>query len=97
MTVTREEFALQMDTAEWSWLRAHLERGGVIIVAPELSLPEAAERIAADDQFVVQEWIAADLLRKPSRDEVATWDRSPTRRFMTLIVSPYVLIQDQPQ
>ncbi len=33
---SREELASSIAEAEWEWLRAHLERGGLIVVARDL-------------------------------------------------------------
>ena len=95
MKPTKEELALQVDMAEWSWLRAHLERGGLIVVAPELELAEVGERIARDDTATVGAWIEAGKLSKPSDGQIATWDADKVARFSTLIISPYVLMKEQ--
>ena len=42
MGATREELALQVDVAEWGWLRPHGERGGLIVVSALLDLAEVA-------------------------------------------------------
>ena len=59
-TGNREELALNIDEAEWQWLKPHLERGALITVAAALDLAEAGERIAADDAQLWQHWIAAE-------------------------------------
>jgi len=92
---TKEELALQVDAAEWNWLRAHLERGGLIIVAPGLEVAEVGERIARDDTAAVGAWIEAGKLSKPTREQIAAWDADTAVRFSTLIISPYILIQEQ--
>ncbi len=94
MVPSREKLALQVDEAEWGWLRPHLERGGVIVVDPTLDLVEAGLAIAADDSATVAAWIGASRLAKPSREEIAAWDATPGKRFRSLIISPYVLIQE---
>lgn len=95
MKPTREELALQVDVAEWSWLRAHLERGGLIVVAPGLELAEVGERIARDDTATVGGWIESGKLSKPSDGQIAAWDADKAARFSTLIISPYVLMKEQ--
>ncbi len=91
----REELARSVDEAEWGWLRAHLERGGLIVVGRGLDLVDAGLKIAADDSAAVRGWIDARLLTKPSPEQVASWDLDPGREFQVLIVSPYVLIQER--
>ena len=94
MLPSREELALQVDQAEWDWLRPHLERGGVIVVARGLDLADAGVRIAGNDSTIVQGWIEAGMLGKPSAEQLLEWDADRTRRFQILIVSPYILVQE---
>nr|WP_246560175.1 DUF2288 domain-containing protein [Geobacter grbiciae] len=86
--------ALQVDVAEWNWLRAHLERGGLIVVAPELEIAEVGERIARDDTATVGAWIETGKLSKPSEGQIAAWDADKAARFSALIISPYVLMKE---
>jgi hypothetical protein len=95
MMASREELARSIDEAEWGWLRAHLERGGLIVVARELDLVETGLKIADDDSAAVRGWIDAGLLTKPSPEQIAGWDADRSRKFQVLIVSPYVLIQER--
>jgi len=96
MIPTREELALNVDEAEWNWLRAHLERGGLIVVVPGLDIVEVGASITADDAVTVNGWIADGNLAKPTVEQVAAWDSDRRKRFRSLIVSPYVLIQEIP-
>ena len=93
-TKNREELALSVDEAEWQWLKPHLERGTLITVAAVLDLAEAAERIAADDARVVGEWITSGKVGKPTAENIAVWDTTPKKKFLMLVISPYVLIQE---
>jgi hypothetical protein len=96
MIPTRENLALSVDEAEWSWLRGHLERGGLVIVGPTLDLVEAGFRIATDDTAAIEGWIREKRLTKPSAEQVAAWDRQDGKQFVILIVSPFVLIKEEP-
>lgn len=97
MTPTREELALAIDEAEWAWLRAHLERGGLIVVAQDIDILDAGISIAADDTAVISGWIEAGKIAKPSAAEIEAWNANKGKRFLSLIVSPYVLIQESPE
>lgn len=90
----REELALNIDEAQWQWLKPLLERGALITVAAEIDLAEAGERIATDDSSFVSAWIAAGRVGKPTAEEIEKWDCEPAKKFLTLIISPYVLIQE---
>jgi len=85
----------QVDTAQWQWLRAHNERGALILVEGMLELAEVGERLVADDSATVQAWLASSLLSKPTAEQVAVWDTVPAKSFSMLVVSPFVLIQEQ--
>jgi len=91
---TRDELALNIDEARWQWLKPHLERGALITVAAVLDLAEAGERIAQDDTARVAAWLAVGSIGKPTEDQIAAWDDEPDKKFLTLIISPYVLIQE---
>lgn len=92
--ITKEELALNVDEAQWQWLKPHLERGALIIVSAALDLAETGERIAADDSESLTAWISAGRVGKPTAEEIAAWDKEPEKKFLTLIISPYVLIQE---
>ena len=87
--------AEQVDTAQWQWLRAHNERGALILVEGMLELAEVGERLVADDSATVQAWLSSSLLSKPTAEQVAVWDTVPGKPFSMLVVSPFVLIQEQ--
>lgn len=93
-TGTSEDAALAVAEVEWLWLKPHLERGGLITVASAVDLMEAGERIAADDAKQVAEWIDSGRVGKPTAAEIAVWDRDPAKKFLMMVVSPYVLIQE---
>lgn len=92
---SKEELALTIDEAEWQWLRPHLERGTLILVAPGLELAEAGYRIAEDNTPMVTQWIQSGKLGRPSPSQVEEWNAVPTRRFQMLIVSPYILLKEE--
>jgi hypothetical protein len=91
-----KNLADEIEVVEWDWLRPHLERGALILVAPALDLAATAARISADDTSQVGAWIAAAQLAKPTREQIADWDEDPTRTFCMLIIQPYVLVQERP-
>ena len=91
---SREELALNIDEARWQWLKPLLERGALITVAAALDLAAVGESIAKDDSMAISAWIAAGKVGKPTAEQIAAWDKEPQKRFLTLIISPYVLIQE---
>lgn len=95
MLENREELALSIDEAEWDWLRAHLERGGLILVDDSINLADAALKVAGDDVETIEKWIHSGRIGKPSESQIHSWDAEKHKKFAMLIVSPYVLIQEK--
>lgn len=96
MTPNREELALSVDEVEWSCLRAHLQRGGLILIAETLDLVEVAIKVAGNETDPIEEWIVTGKISKPSETQIQTWNEDTFKKFTMLIVSPYVLIQERP-
>jgi hypothetical protein len=89
-----EELKSAMDQAEWSWILPHFQRDAVIVVSQTLDLLDVAEKIAADHSEQVKKWIEQGVLAKPTLEQSSLWGEQPTKRFLTLVVQPYVLIQE---
>lgn len=84
-----------LDEAEWEWLKPHHERGGLLILAHGLDLLDVAFRIAMDDKTAVATWLDSGELKRPTSEQAELWDKTPARKFMTVVVQPYVLAQEQ--
>ena len=90
----RTSFQASLDQAEWLWLAKHVERDAVILVAPGTDLLDIGVRIAQDDAATIETWIQEGKLAKPTRVQLDAWSSEPTKRFLSLVVQPYVLIQE---
>jgi hypothetical protein len=95
MVPSKEELALAIDEAEWSCLRAHLGRGGLILVDDALDLADTARKVAADDIVFIQHWVENGMIGKPSDSKIRSWEENIHKKFAMLIVSPYVLFQEK--
>ena len=93
-TVSPQELAAKIDVVDWFTLRAHLEKGRLIVVDSLLDLAEAGVAVAVDDLKAIERWIVSGLLGKPTAQQVEEWDAEKGKRFLCLIVSPYVLVQE---
>ena len=93
--LTKEELQLLIDVTEWTELRAHLDRGGVIVVDGSLDLADAAVKIAGDGTDIVSLWIAEGKVNKPTNTQITQWNIEKQKKFSMLILSPFVLIQEQ--
>ena len=94
MADLKAELAKDLDEAQWEWLIPHVKRDSVLIIAKELNLVDVGIAIASDNLRSVQHWISEQLIQKPSETQLSDWNSSPQKRFNTLIVQPYVLIQE---
>ncbi|MCV3215470.1 DUF2288 domain-containing protein [Plectonema radiosum NIES-515] len=95
MSDLRTELTQNLDEAEWEWLIPHVQRDAVILVPIELDLLNVGIAIASNNTPQVQQWIDEQLLAKPSVTQIGEWNGDFTKRFVTLIVQPYVLIQEK--
>jgi hypothetical protein len=94
-TDLRVQLTENLDEAEWEWLIPHVQRDAVILVAVELDLVDVGVAIASDNTLKVQTWIDEALITKPSTAQVGEWNTQHTKRFNTLIIQPYVLVQEK--
>jgi hypothetical protein len=94
MSDLRSELSETIDEAEWEWLIPHVKRDAVIVVSSDLDLLDVAEAIANDNIPSVQRWIDEQLISKPSNQQLGQWNNNQQKRFNTLIIQPYVLVQE---
>ncbi|TVQ20435.1 MAG: DUF2288 domain-containing protein [Leptolyngbya sp. DLM2.Bin15] len=91
----RVQLTETLDEAEWDWLVPHVHRDAIVIVGSGLDLVDVGMAIAHDQVQLVQRWISEQMIGKPTVEQLADWERDRSRRFTTLIVQPYVLVQEQ--
>ena len=89
----KSELTGMIDQAEWDWLVPHVQRDAIVLVDDHLDLAEVGVAIASDNVMSVQHWIGEGLLSKPTQTQLNDWERDRRKRFNTLIVQPYVLVQ----
>lgn len=94
MAKTRDELIREKIEADWASLRAHLERGGLVVVDSSLDIIDVALKVADDDAATIGQWISNGVLTKPSAVQITHWDADKQKCFNMLIVSPYILIQE---
>jgi hypothetical protein len=90
----RADLAQTLDESEWEWLIPHVKRDAVIVVALGLEVLDVGVAIATDNIPQVQLWIDEQLITKPSPAQLGEWNENPQKRFQTLIVQPYVIVQE---
>lgn len=79
---------------DWNDIKPHAQRDAVIVVNEKLDILEVGVAIAKDDTVAVQHWITEQLIKKPSNQQLSNWNVNPSQIFKTLIVQPFVLVQE---
>ncbi|AKF04674.1 DUF2288 domain-containing protein [Sandaracinus amylolyticus] len=90
----RERLEAHRGPVLYSDLAAHLKRGAVFVVAPSIDLVTCGVAIATDDRASVEHWIHSGDLRRPTADELEKWPGDEGRTWISVVVQPYVLLQD---
>ena len=87
---------LEKDVADISWkdLQPHAKRDAIIVIKDDLDLLEVAAAIAEDNTVSVQAWITSKSISKPTSQQLTDWNQTPEKQFSTLIVQPFVVIQE---
>lgn len=90
---TFEKLRGEVMAAGWDALVLHHRRQALFLVHPAQDLVDAALAVAEDRAEEVAGWVRDGILVRPSDEDVATWDGTPTTRFQFVIVQPFVLAQ----
>ena len=87
-----EKFMREIDWADWGLLHSHFVHDSLFVIAQGEDLFEFAAAVKNNDVPLVEGKIGAGLVARPDGYDVEKWRKSG-QRFLTLIVSPYVLVQ----
>lgn len=90
----KSRLSQDLANVDWKDLLPHAKRDVVIVVNQELDLLEVAEAIAKDNTSLVSNWIEQKLIFKPSSEQLTNWNNNLDKQFLTLIVQPFVVIQE---
>jgi hypothetical protein len=88
----KDQLIEELAEIEWHEIVPHAQRDAVIVVSDSLPIVDVGVAIANDDVASVQNWIAQQLIYKPSVDRLSSWNSEPQKKFQALIVQPFVLI-----
>ena len=89
------ELTKMMGPVPWEVLKPHVQRDAVVVVNEQLDLVEVGVAIASDQTQAVERWINEQLIHKPTAEQIVSWN-GEKQSFTSLIVQPYVLVQDRP-
>ena len=88
------ELTEMMGPIQWEWLKPHVQRDAVVIVKEQLNMADVWVAIAQNKTLSFERWINEQLIIKPNAEQLTIWS-SENKQFLSLIVQPYVLIQDK--
>lgn len=94
LAALRERLTQDAGPVHGSDLRAHLARDAVLVVGPSVPLIECAMAVATDDAAAVGRWLAEGAVRRPDASERAAWPDDEARRWVAVVLRPFVLVQD---
>ena len=89
----RQHLQNEVHRVDWRPLAPHAKRGGLVLVDSRLDLVEVAVAVATDESRLVQQWMEARQLVRPTEDQIESWHGETEERFTVVIVQPYVLAQ----
>ncbi|HEY0634313.1 MAG TPA: DUF2288 family protein [Gammaproteobacteria bacterium] len=79
----------------WPELQRHFARGVVVVAAAGMDLVEVATRMSMDDGETVNQWLAAEQIRRASEADARRWVESDAQ-FWAVVVAPWVVVQEIP-
>ncbi|MGF1541890.1 MAG: DUF2288 domain-containing protein [Pleurocapsa sp.] len=90
----KERLSQDIANIPWKDLLPHAKRDAVIVVSEKLNLLDVGAAIAQDHTAAVSTWIANKFIAKPSAQQLTVWNRELDKQFTTLIVQPFVIVQE---
>lgn len=97
MPSIQEQLSKDIANIDWQDLLPHAKRDAIIVVAQNLDLLDVAVAIAKDNTVLVQQWIDNKSISKPSSEQLTDWNQEMQKQFVTVIVQPFVIIQEVKQ
>ncbi len=82
----------EADVCEWPDLHQQFVHDALFVVKDDLDVFEIAVAIAQNDTAKISQAIEGKKLNRPDGYDVEKW-RKEKQRFLTLIVSPYVVVK----
>ena len=92
-TELRAKLQGETDSVSWDELKPHYDRGAIVVVSNDLDLLDVATAMANDHKTAFERWIAQDKLGRVSDAQAERWPKEQPR-FRTVVVAPWVLVQE---
>ncbi len=93
-----EQAKLNTETALMPWqdLQRFFAQGVVMQVSAQLDLLEVASKMSVDDVAAVRVWFDAGTLAHVTDEQATLWS-ADNAELWTVVVKPYILVQEKPQ
>jgi hypothetical protein len=90
---TRDLLNAQTAEIEWRELVRHFARGVVVCVEPDEDLVVIADHLVNDRVEEIRALYEKERMHRATDEEAGRWENDNTR-FWTVVVSPWVLVQE---
>jgi len=90
----RKQLKSESGEIHWQELEKHFARGAVRVVSSKLDLINIAIDIAENNTIEISKAVTNKSITEPSDSEAQNWHKLNTR-FLSVVVAPFVLIQEQ--
>jgi len=89
--------ALNLETGQISWseLQRQYAGGRIIKISSELDLVKTAMKFVRDDKDAIEQWISEEKIKPANDDDARNWNEKQTE-FWSVVVAPWVLVQEFP-
>lgn len=92
--LNKESILCETSTVPWHELQRLFATGVVISIAKELDLVEVAHLMAMDSKKEIESLMAQNKIQHVSDEQAKTWHADNTRLW-SVVVKPWVLVQDK--
>lgn len=89
----RQKINLETGQLSWPELQKYFAKGNVIIVSRSLDLIDVAAKFAEDDKEAVAKWVAAEDIKRALDEDAKQWNERNSS-FWTVVVAPWILVQE---
>jgi len=90
-----EKLNLETARAPWRELQTFFASGLVLQVKTSQDLLVVAEQISADNAPLFQQWLDDKTVQKVTDEQALTWYETDAELW-TLVIKPWILVQEEP-
>jgi len=94
MSELRDKLKSELETTDWLALEPHHGREALMIVHQDLDLLDVAVSVAQDNAEDIKKWMSEKKLQRPTEEQVETWKDLREKKYIFIIVQPFVFVQE---